>query len=251
MPFAGTGAADRGAGGRGTTVLAVLHPVGPLPAAVYWRRRLMVLTLLLAVGGGGGWLGVALATRDHGATEPAASTSSVSPEAPGTPALERVVPSLASVQTPTPPATAPVATTPVEPVDAGPQPGGPCSDDMIAVEVRAPASVPAGSAPSFELVVTNVSAVPCERVLDKELQEIVLLDAAGARLWGSNDCLPESSDDVRLLAPGEQVVFPLVWSGLSSEPGCAAPRTAMPPGQYTLRGRLDTRASADTPLALT
>ena len=122
---------------------------------------------------------------------------------------------------------------------------------MVAVEVRAPASVPAGSGPGFELVVTNVSAVPCQRVLDKELQEIVLRDGAGSRLWGSNDCQPEASDDVRVLAPGEQVFFPLVWSGLSSEPTCAAPRTPMPPGQYTLRGRLDTEVSADTPLTIT
>src|SRR6059036_2584552 len=56
-----------GATGRATTatsVRGVLHPVGRLPAAVYWRRRLMVLVLLLAVLGGGGWLGfVALTGR--------------------------------------------------------------------------------------------------------------------------------------------------------------------------------------------
>ena len=230
----------------------MLHPVGPLPAAVYWRRRLMVLTLLLAVVGGGGWLGVALATREPEGTRTASSSSTTSARPAGTPALERVVPSLASVQTPTPPAVAVVpAPAPEAPVDAGPQPGGPCTDDMIAVEVRGPGSVPAGSGPTLELVVTNVSSVPCERVLDKELQEIVLLDSEGARRWGSNDCQPESSDDVRVLAPGEQVFFGLVWSGLSSEPECAAARTAMPPGQYTLRGRLDTLTSADTPLTIT
>jgi hypothetical protein len=228
----------------------VLHPVGPLTAAVYWRRRLMVLTLLLAVLGGGGWLGVSLVTREPEGTRTVASSSSAGTSAPGTPALERVVPSLASVQTPTPPAPAAVAA-PEPEVAAAPEPGGPCSDDMITVEVRGPGSVPAGSGPTLELVVTNVSPVPCERVLDEELQEIVLLDPAGARVWGSNDCQPESSDDVRVLASGEQVFFPLVWSGLTSEPGCAAPRAALPPGQYTLRGRLDTRVSGDTALTLT
>lgn len=226
----------------------MLHPVGPLPAAVYWRRRLMVLTLLLAVVGGGGWLGVALATRDGGTPGTSASSSSAPPTAAaGTPALERVVPSLASVRTPTPAATPSVAAPPPPP---GPEPGGPCSDDMIAVAVRAPGSVPPGGGPVFELLVTNVSPVPCVRVLDKELQEIVLLGTDGARLWGSNDCQPEASDDVRTLAPGEQVAFPLVWSGLSSEPTCTVPRTTMPPGQYVLRGRLDTAPSPDTPLAV-
>ncbi len=229
----------------------MLHPVGPLPAAVYWRRRALVLTLLLAVLGGGGWLGVALLTRDPAdAGTAAGGTSAASTRAPATPALERVVPSLASVQIPSPlPAPSTAAPT-AEAPPVGPQPGSPCSDDMIAVAVRAPGSVPAGSGPTFELVVTNVSPVPCVRVLDLELQEIVLLDQAGARLWGSNDCRPESSDDVRTLAPGEQVAFPLVWSGLSSEPTCTVARTPMPPGQYALRGRLDTRPSPDTPFAV-
>ena len=242
-------------GRRRTTVLAVLHPVGPLPAAVYWRRRAMVLTLLLAVLGGGAWLGVALLTGGSGDSGTAASGSAAdaaSTRAAPTPALERVVPSLASIQTPTPPSSPSGTAAPVDtPTPSGPAPGGPCNDDMIAVEVRGPGSAPAGSGPTLELLVTNVSAVPCVRVLDKELQEIVLLAPDGVRLWGSNDCQPESSDDVRTLAPGEQVAFPLVWSGLSSEPTCTAVRTVMPPGQYVLRGRLDTEPSPDTPLTLT
>ncbi len=233
----------------------MLHPVGPLPAAVYWRRRLMVLTLLLAVVGGGGWLGVALlagGSGDSGTAAQGSTTEAASTRAAPTPALERVAPSLASVQTPTPvPPAVTSAPAPAPETPAGPQPGDPCGDDMIAVEVRGPGSVPAGSGPTFELVVVNVSPVPCVRALDLELQEIVLLDQAGARLWGSNDCQPESSDDTRTLAPGEQVVFPLVWSGLSSEPTCTVARTAMPPGQYVLRARLDTEPSQDTPFTIT
>src|SRR5215207_2372987 len=48
--------------GRSTSVPVVWHPVGELPAAVYWRRRLVVLAVLLGILGGGGWLGFALAT---------------------------------------------------------------------------------------------------------------------------------------------------------------------------------------------
>ncbi len=107
-----------------------------------------------------------------------------------------------------------------------------------------------GSKPTFDLVVTNTSPVPCVRALDKGLQELVLFDVSGDRVWGSNDCFPESSSDSRTLAPGEQVSFPVEWSGLSSEPGCAAPRSAPAPGQYAVRGRLDTAVSADAPLVL-
>ncbi len=225
----------------------MLHPVGPLPAAVYWRRRLVLLLVLLVVLGGGGWLGVTLLS---GSGDTAAAAGSTPPPAVGTPALDRVVPSLAGVQTPTPPpsTTAPPAEAPAAPAQEA---GAPCGDDVIALEVRTPGTVPSGAGPVFELVVTNTSAVPCTRVLDAQLQEMVLLDGAGARLWGSNDCQPGSSSDTRTLAPGEQVVFPLTWSGLTSEPTCSAARVPVAPGTYVVRARLDTKTSPDAPLQIT
>ena len=221
----------------------MLHPVGPLPAAVYWRRRLTVLVLLLAVLGGLAWLAASLLIGSGGNDPAAASTSGAAPSEP--PALERVVPSVAGVRTPgtTPPPSEP-------PVPAGPTRGGPCTDDMLDLEVRTPGTATVGSKPTFELVVVNTSPVPCVRTLDKQLQELVMVDADGARVWGSNDCFPETSDDVRTLAPGEPVAFPVVWGGLTSEPTCTAPRVTPPAGDYVLRGRLDTKVSGDAPLVL-
>jgi hypothetical protein len=223
-----------------------LHPVGPLPTAVYWRRRLLALVGTLGVLGGGGWLGVAVATG-----EPAQSDTVAAGAPVPTPALEQVVPSLAAVQVPTPaPTTTPVPSAPVP--EPGPVAGGPCSDDMIVVEVRPEsASAPAGAKPTFDLVVTNISPVACVRVLDKGVQEIVLLDGAGTRVWGSNDCFPEANSDQRTLQPGEAAVFPVLWSGLSSAPGCTAARVTPGAGDYVLRGRLDAKASADAPFSLT
>jgi hypothetical protein len=132
----------------------------------------------------------------------------------------------------------------------GPAAGDPCSDDMIAVAARAPATAASGSKPTFELLVSNVSAVPCVRALDKGLQEMVISDATGKRVWGSNDCFPEASSDTRTLAPGETVRFPIVWGGLSSEPTCTATRSPLAPGSYLLRGRLGTKVSADVPLRI-
>jgi len=242
------------------SVLSVLHPVGPQPAAVYWRRRLLLLGLVLAVLGGGGWLTVAALTGQDDGGDPvvAAAATRVADPTMAPPSLEQVVPSLASVQVPTVgPSPAPAkgtatATRPTTaPVPAGPAPGGACSDDMISVAVRPPgAVVPVGSKPTIDLVVTNVSAVPCVRVLDKGLQEIVLLDSGGGRVWGSNDCFPETSSDTRTLAPGEAAVFPIVWGGLTSTRDCAAARVPPAPGDYVLRGRLDTKASGDAAITL-
>ncbi|WP_089335778.1 MucR family transcriptional regulator [Blastococcus mobilis] len=220
------------------------HPVGDLPARVYWRRRLVALTVLLAVLGGAGWLGLAMLGQRDG--DDAAAVSGTRPLP--VPALERVVPSLSAVATPDPPAL------PTEAEVAAPAPGpvagGPCTDEMLGLEVRTPGSAAVGSKPTFELAVANVSAVPCVRALDKGLQEIVMFDGAGTRVWGSNDCFPEASSDPRTLAPGEVVTLPIVWGGLTSEPTCTAPRGAPPPGTYVLRGRLDTKVSSDASITL-
>jgi hypothetical protein len=230
------------------SVPGVLHPVGKLPAAVYWRRRVLLLSLVLVLLGGGAWLAVTLVAGRDSASGASASAGSVRP----VPALERVVPTLSAISTPTPPlvTSAPVA---VETAPAVPDPvaGGPCTDDMIGLEVRTPGSAAVGSKPTFELLISNLSAVPCVRSLDKGLQELQLFDVAGNRVWGSNDCFPEASTDPRTLAPGEVVTVPLVWGGLTSEPTCTAPRGAPPAGSYVVRGRLDTKVSPDAPLTLT
>ena len=224
----------------------MLHPVGKLPAAVYWRRRAVLLVVLLALAGGGAWLTMTLLS----ARDSASGASSAASTAPA-PALERVVPSLRAVATPTPPlvttSAAPAASTPAVPA---PVPGGPCTDDMIGLEVRTPGTAAVGSKPTFELLVTNVSAVPCVRALDKGLQELQLYDPSGNRIWGSNDCFPEVSSDPRTLAPGEVVTVPVVWGGLTSEPTCTAPRGNPAPGNYVVRGRLDTKTSPDASLTL-
>jgi hypothetical protein len=225
----------------------VWHPVGDLPARVYWRRRLAVLTVLLALLAGAVWLGVTLFGGGEG--DDAAASSPSSSVAVPEPALARVVPSIGAVATPQPPQI-PTAAPQPEVTVQGPVPGGPCTDDMLGLDVRAPASAPVGSKPTFELAVTNVSTVPCVRALDKGLQEIVMFDGAGNRVWGSNDCFPEASSDPRTLAPGEVVVLPLVWGGLTSEPTCTAPRSAPAPGTYVLRGRLDTKVSPDASITL-
>jgi hypothetical protein len=231
-----------------TTVPWVFHPVGRLPAAVYWRRRLLALGVLLAMLGGTAWLTVTLLDRpDDGA---AAGVTAATRAPVGTPALERVLPSLTAVEVPEGSPRTSAAAAPPAAAAAGPTPGGPCTDDMIAVEIRAPDAVASGSKPVVELVVRNTSAVPCTRDLDRELQELVLLDAGGNRIWGSNDCFPEESDERRTLEPGQEATFETVWGGLTSDPACAAERRTVPPGDYVLRGRLDTTTSADRPLRI-
>jgi hypothetical protein len=225
------------------SVRGVLHPVGRLPARVYWRRRLTVLVVLIAVLGGGGWLAIRLLDPpgEGAAGGSAAATSRPAP----TPALEQVLPSLASVRTPERSTTSPETRRSPASAPAGHTAGGPCTDEMITLTMRAPTRVTAGSTPTLEIIVRNVSEVPCVRRLDKDLQEVVLFDAAGYRVWGSNDCRPEKSDVRRTLAPREGVALEVVWSGLTSRPECAGERTTPKAGVYVLRGRLDDKKTPD------
>jgi hypothetical protein len=186
--------------------------------------------LLLAVLGGGGWIGQALLTGDRGAPVTAAAASRAPSTPPATPSLERVVPAMAAVRMPAP--------------------YGPCADASIAVRVGAPAAVPAGARATLQLVVENTSAVPCVRALDRKLQEIVLADAAGHRIWDSNDCADLRGSDSRTLLPGRPVSFPVAWNGRTSRPGCTGHPTPPTAGKYVLRGRLDTVVSAVTPLTV-
>ncbi|GHE12244.1 hypothetical protein GCM10011381_29260 [Klenkia taihuensis] len=218
-----------------------------------------MLGAVLSVVGGGSWLATsATAAPGEGTTATASATGTTS----GVPSLEQVVPSLAAVAVPsTTPAPDPAPTAapepPAEPVvetaPAGPvyTPGQACTDDMIAVDVvpEAPQAT-AASKPTFTLVVTNTSPVPCTRSLDAGLREVVLLDAAGTRVWGSNDCFPEVSSDPRTLGVGEAVSVPIQWGGLTSTPGCTTPRTAPAPGSYTLQGRLDTKVGTPAAFAV-
>ena len=113
----------------------MLHPVGPLPSAVYWRRRLLVLVGTVGVLGGGGWLGLAVATGDTKQPDPVAAAPTEASVAP--PALEQVVPSLAAVQVPTPAPT----------TSAAPEPGAPAPESAAPV-VRRSSSLRPSQEPS-------------------------------------------------------------------------------------------------------
>ncbi|KQS60463.1 MucR family transcriptional regulator [Geodermatophilus sp. Leaf369] len=235
----------------------MLHPVGELPPAVYWRRRALLLGLLVALVVGGGWAVVSAVAGGTDTAAVAEDTGADSPVLPA-PSLEQVVPSLAAGETPTAPAPTTTEPAPVEPAPAPETPAGPvytegqaCGDDMIAVGVSAdPAQAAVGSKPTFTLTVTNTSPVSCTRSLDAGLREIVLLDGAGTRLWGSQDCFPEASSEPRTLAAGEVLAYPLVWGGLTSSPGCATDRVTPAPGAYQLQARLDTAVGPAVPFSL-
>ncbi|WP_224387821.1 hypothetical protein [Pseudonocardia sp. ICBG1293] len=267
-----------------------MHPVGPLPASVYWRRRacavgvalvalLWLTTWMLVPRGSDEPAGTAAQTSQAPPPTTPGAPASPSPASPapgpGAPDTSAPLPAPAAPGAPPAPAagsSAGPATPNAGPADetvrpddtprpsvqvpqAAPSPPTgpvPCTDAMI--EVRAETgqpTYPSDARPELRLVVTNVSGQPCVRDLDGAEQEIAVWSGDGAsRLWSSNDCANPSSDDLRTLVPGQPVAFAVTWTGLASEPGCAGERNRVGPGGYRVLARLDRVVSEPAPLLM-
>ncbi|MBA2310619.1 MAG: hypothetical protein H0W01_15310 [Pseudonocardiales bacterium] len=254
----------------------MFEPVGPLPAAVYWRRRwtaliatvAAVVVMSLAVSAMVSTTQSVQAVNDR--TAPLAAESNWqfagSSTAPATPSA--AVPSPA--MPPAAPAPAPeaseqirpdaaasaVAVPPGIPAAAAPTPPPTdiiCADRALVVMAQVDRSTyRVGEKPVFRLVVTNTGPTPCKRDLDAALQEVFVVAVAGTkRTWSSNDCFPGRSTDVRVLAPNAPVVFAVTWSGLRSAIGCKTPRKAAPAGAYGVQTRLGALMSAPVAFELT
>lgn len=165
--------------------------------------------------------------------------------APSTPAPSTSAPP-AGTSAPAPSASPKATPTPAPPVEPVP-----CTDEMLALAVAPQDPEYAVDAdPVLLLTVANVGTGPCTRDVGEGRAEYLIFEG-DTRLWGSNDCIPGEGADVRALQPDEQIQLSVRWAGLTAEPGCAAPREQLAPGNYTLRASLDTAQSPDGVLTLT
>ncbi|MDN5857421.1 MAG: hypothetical protein L0H84_02255 [Pseudonocardia sp.] len=223
------------------------EPVGPLPASVYWRRRCTAVAVAILLVGAAGWSAAALlAPSAHRVTDLTPSNVALAAPDPSAPQLDPSSPAVATPGTadPAPSATPSTSVPPTEPV--------PCTNAMLDVtaEIDRP-TYRVGEHPALRLVIVNATDQSCVRDLDPARQEIVVWSGDGAtRLWSSNDCSPVSGTDLRTLAPAQPVVSAVTWSGKTSAPGCAGPRTVVPAGAYRVLTRLDDDISAPVPFLL-
>ena len=221
----------------------MLHPVGSLPASVYWRRRAVAIAaalgVLLVV-----W--VALPHGDGGSgsgrQDTAALVGSPSPIG-GEPT------SLAA----TPPAGDPGRAGSTGAGGAGPATPTTTGPAAAAAEaLHRPCPLAAGGpraarVPGRRQAGVRPGGAQCLGGLvrprpRRRLQE-VLLYAGARRLWSSNDCYPEGERNVRVLRPAESATFSVEWSGLSSRPSCAGTRARVGTGTYAAVARLGTLVS--------
>ena len=222
----------------------MLHPVGNLPAGVYWRRRLLLIVvpvlllvlLLWALFGGG--------SNDRSRSERATtshSTASLLPTSAPTPAAAST------------PAALSTATRPAR-SSAGPPPHttiGLCRPQDLGIEAATGTrSFAQQSRPTLFLQVTNTSAKPCRRDLADQ-QVLLRIQSGDARIWGSQDCSVLPGKDVVTLLPATPVRRGVVWSGRTSAPGCKGVRRYPQPGRYALYAQLAGQQSKPVAFTLT
>ncbi len=231
--------------------------VGPLPAAVYWRRRAVVLVALAMV--------ILIVTYSCSGSSPSGADTAGqggNPGAGASPTGALLHPTIGKSPgggtgtTPSPTA----SPTPTPFTLQQPPSTGPCTDTEISLTATASRpDVRMGESVPFTIAIKNMSSRACARDIGADMQELVLLDAPGtSTVWSSDDCNPNSGHDVRQFAPGQQYTFTLTWAGKRSRSGtgkppwtCGSAGTPLDPGEYQLVARLDKEKSSPYRLNVT
>jgi hypothetical protein len=201
-----------------------LRPVGPLPAAVYWRRRAVLAAGLLLL--------LVLLSRCTGSGGPeqlaqAGPSPAVTGSAPTTAATE-------TPQLPSPSVSPAPGATPAPTPTAAP----PCPDAALSVQAVPERRRYARSArPVLRLAVRNAGQVACTRPLGRGSVELTVFSGPD-RIWSSDDCAPGGPAGPQTLRPQQLEVITLTWAARRSRPGCRGAAEAIEPGTYRVIGRV-------------
>jgi hypothetical protein len=215
--------------------------VGPLPAAVYWRRRALLLggvlvatsTVVYLCSGANPPRSRAEPGR-HGSAERAA-TGSALPDGPSSPSL--------SAEPAEPPAGGPRQRSAAAPTAAV----APCSNADIAVTAMPDRPTTGYRQPiRIFLKVKNISARTYTRDVGDTPQELYLLQGQ-VKVWSSDACNAGSGSDVRTFGPGVEADFYVMWDATVTTAGCDN-RPSAPIGQYQVVARLADKLSEPVPL---
>ena len=233
----------------------MLHPVGNLPAHVYWRRRLFFVVLpvigialiawaLLSSGGG------------HSSPSNTATTTTKASSAPATTSapvtLDSGSISVGTTPPTTTPGTTPATTTPAAttPSIAASEKGFCATQDLTVASGVAHPSFAVKSKPVLYMPVTNVGATPCKLdVADKHAEWRVY--SGDVRVWGSHDCAIRAGSTVITLMAQQTIRLSIKWSGLTSLPGCKGTRLAVQAGTYRLYAYFNGQRSLATTFKIT
>lgn len=196
---------------------ALLHPRGPLPPGVYWRRRVGTLLVVVTV-----LFGLSRACGSDG--DPRAALSPTPTPSPSVSATTTPRPTKAPASPTASPTTAPAT--------------GPCRPADLAVNARADAQLyAAGQRPVLTIGIANKGARPCTFDVGQANRGITVT-SGNDRVWSSDDCSPGGGAQVVALQPGAKPTeFSVTWARRRSRPGCPAGLPEAAPGTYRVVGR--------------
>ena len=198
---------------------ALLHPRGPLPPGVYWRRR--ALTFVAVV--------VALFLLSRACGSDGSPTATLSPSPSPSTRAPRTTPKPSATKKPTPSKTA-------SPTPSGP--ATPCKAADLVLSARADAQAyPGGRRPVLTIGIANKGRTPCTRDVGQAARSITVT-SGNDRVWSSDDCSPGGGSEVVTLQPGAAPTsFSVTWSRKRSKPGCPGGAVDAAPGTYRVVGR--------------
>lgn len=205
-----------------------MHPVGPKPPKVYWRRRAVFLVLILftlylfsrEIFGGNNSSGAPVAAPSQ------SSAVSKSPTAPRT-SEPSASASAATSQSPAQDAIVdPITQQSATPVATKTQPPGTCADEEVSVKVSIKKKVvKVGAGLDLNMSVKNVSNHACKRDVGSGANEITIISGP-ALVWSSDHCSPGTESNYVDLVPGETWSVHVFWDGKLSAPNCQILATA-------------------------
>lgn len=224
-----------------------LHPQGPLPPRIYWRRRGLAIAIAAAI------LAAVVAVVVVVMGNAGAGTkSTIKPAAIPETAPADVMPEVKTPITPMgqPPAPMPTATAAVTPPPVLKE-GDDCPDSTLAVKgLTSQPHYNMGDQPKFTMVVTNIGLVACKRDVGAAVLAAYVYTLDNNRLWSNLDCAPSNETLVKMFNPGEQVTTEVTWTGMSSAPQCPLPRQPIGAGTYNLVVQLGNLRSATVPFII-
>lgn len=191
------------------------QPVGPLPAATYWRRRagvgagVAVLLLVAGLAWPGGGSGP---DRLQARATPSASPSPRPTAGAG-----------AAAATPTPSTSAGAAA---------------CPNEALEVDVTTDVpTYPQGSTAVVTIGIKNTGTTPCLRAVEAGAIDATITSGSD-RIWSSSDCPRTAELRAALLQPGQQTAVTVKWPGTRSAAGCPSGLPAPQPGTYRVTARV-------------
>jgi len=222
---------------------SLLHPVGHLPASVYWVRRGIALLLLLVL------VFVLVRMFGGGDPEPAASSAPLSSPSSSAPATvlspgPGSVGSAGRTRSTTSATTAGPTDVPTSGTTGRPsRDDGKCTGAMVhVVAVPVARRVLSGRPLNLQVQLSTSRRDGCAAVVDAT-RLVVTVTSGKDRIWTTAHCLTAIPKATLALSPGKASTTTITWDGHRSAAKCPKTTPVAKPGTYVVQATYDGNAS--------